>query len=83
MNCKYCGTGLPSKGGMCPGCHRMIPLDQQKMMKEMLDPRLNEYRNKDTAMYKKQSAYEGLNIGKTLVFFGIIAILIILLIMLI
>ena len=47
MNCKYCGTGLPSKGGMCPGCHRMIPLDQQKMMKEMLDPRLNEYRNKD------------------------------------
>jgi hypothetical protein len=81
MNCKYCGAGLPSKGGKCLGCGRMIPFDQQKMMKEMLDPRLNEYRNKDTAMYKKESAYENFPIGKALVIFGGIILLIILLIM--
>ena len=54
MNCKYCGAALPTKGGVCPDCGRMIPMDQQKQMREILDPRWNEYRNKDTALYKKE-----------------------------
>lgn len=79
MNCKYCGAGLPSKGGKCMSCGRMIPFDQQRQMKAMLDPRLNEYKNKDTAMYKKESAYESLKIGKVvLLFLGILAIIILL-----
>ena len=32
MNCKYCGHGLPTSGGKCPGCGRMIPINQQKQM---------------------------------------------------
>ncbi len=55
MNCKYCGAALPTSGGVCPGCGRMIPISQQKEMKEMLDPRWNQYRNKDTAFYKSNS----------------------------
>jgi hypothetical protein len=81
MNCKYCGAGLPSKGGICPSCRRMIPLDQQKMMRDMLDPQLNTYRNKDTAMYKKETAYDDAKLGKTiLLFIGILAIIILLII---
>lgn len=57
MNCKYCGAALPTKGGVCPSCGRMIPMDQQKQMREMLDPKWNQYRNKDTALYKKEKAY--------------------------
>ena len=55
MNCKYCGAGLPTKGGVCPSCGKMIPISQQKQMREMLDPNWNMYHNKDTAMYKSQS----------------------------
>lgn len=55
MNCKYCGHGLPTSGGACPGCGKMIPISQQKEMRKMLDPRWNDYRNKDTAMYKSAS----------------------------
>lgn len=80
MNCKYCGAGLPSKGGVCPGCGRMIPIDQQKQMRQMLDPRLNEYRNKDTAMYKQETAYEDKKIGKIIVFFAAILLIILLII---
>lgn len=79
MNCKYCGAGLPSRGGKCISCGRMIPFDQQKEMKAMLDPRLNEYRNKDTAFYKKETASDGTNIGKiVLLFLGLLAIIILL-----
>ena len=39
MNCKYCGAALPTKGGICPECGRIIPMDQQKQMREMLDPK--------------------------------------------
>ena len=67
MNCRYCGAGLPSKGGACPSCGRMIPFDQQKMMRDMLDPQLNAYRNKDTAMYKKESASNNIDIGKIII----------------
>ena len=80
MNCKYCGTALPSKGGVCPGCGRMIPFDQQRQMRDMLDPRLNQYHNKDTAMYKKETAYDSQKLGKTLLLFGAILAIIILLI---
>lgn len=55
MNCKYCGAALPTKGGVCPSCGKMIPISQQKEMREMLDPRWNQYRNKDTAFYKSAS----------------------------
>lgn len=81
MNCRYCGAGLPSKGGVCSSCGRMIPIDQQKMMRDMLDPQLNAYRNKDTAMYKKEMAYNNPKIIKTvLLFIGILAIIILLIV---
>lgn len=66
MNCKYCGHGLPTKGGTCPGCGRMIPISQQKEMREMLDPRWNQYRNKDTAFYKSASNNDNYNSDKKL-----------------
>ena len=55
MNCQYCGHGLPSSGGKCPGCGKMIPISQQKQMREMLDPRWNQFRSQDTAFYKSES----------------------------
>lgn len=55
MNCRYCGHGLPTSGGVCPGCGKMIPISQQKEICQMLDPRWNDYRNKDTAFYKSAS----------------------------
>jgi len=55
MNCKYCGAALPTFGGVCPECGRMIPISQQTEMKRMLDPKWNQYRNKNTAEYKKAS----------------------------
>ena len=58
MNCKYCGAALPSKGGTCPNCGKLIPMDQIRERREMLDPRLNEYRDMNTAMYKSNQAYD-------------------------
>ena len=55
MNCRYCGHGLPSSGVKCPGCGKMIPMDQQRQMREMLDPRWNDFRSQDTAFYKSES----------------------------
>lgn len=55
MNCKYCGHGLPTSGGKCPGCGKMIPINQQKEMRQMLDPRWNDFRSQDTAFYKSES----------------------------
>ena len=79
MNCKYCGAALPTKGGVCPECGRIIPMDQQKQMREMLDPKWNDYRNKDTAMYKKESAYDPNNdrVGKIVVLIVVVLIIII------
>lgn len=82
MNCKYCGAALPTSGGVCPSCGRMIPISQQKEMKEMLDPRWNQYRNKDTAFYKSSSNEEEKKTNKPLLFI-IAVVLIILLIILI
>ncbi len=79
MNCKYCGAALPTKGGVCPECGRMIPISQQKDMQEMLDPRWNMYRNKDTAMYKRESNTDGdAKIGKAIMFIIIVIVGIIL-----
>ncbi len=82
MNCKYCGAALPTHGGVCPECGRMIPIPQQVEMKKMLDPRWNEYRNMNTAEYKKHSnndtAAKDERIGKIVVIgIGIIILLII------
>lgn len=80
MNCKYCGHALPTNGGVCPGCGKMIPISQQKEMREMLDPRWNQYRNKDTAFYKS-SSNNGENdkkLGNTIVLIGGVVLLIIL-----
>ena len=55
MNCKYCGHGLPTSGGKCPGCGKMIPINQQKEMRQMLDPRWNDFRSQDTSFYKSES----------------------------
>lgn len=79
MNCKYCGAALPTSGGVCPGCGKMIPISQQKEMRELLDPRWNQYRNKDTAMYKSASNTDSdVKTGKTIAL--IIAILVVILI---
>lgn len=78
MNCKYCGAALPTQGGVCPGCGKMIPISQQKEMKEMLDPRWNEYRNINSTKYKSETAYDSNDkIGKIII---IVIVLIILLI---
>lgn len=78
MNCKYCGAALPTKGGVCPECGKMIPISQQKEMKKMLDPRWNDYRNKDTAMYKSASNTDSdAKIGKAIaLIIGIIVVII-------
>ncbi len=82
MNCKYCGHGLPSRGGKCPGCGRMIPMDQLRDMRTMLDPRLNEYRNQDTAFYKSASNNDAVDkkIGNAIVLIVAVIIIIILII---
>lgn len=70
-NCRYCGAALPTMGGHCPNCGRMIPMDQQQMLKDMIDPRWNNYRDKNTAQYKQESAND-VKIGKTIVIIGLI-----------
>jgi predicted nucleic acid-binding Zn ribbon protein len=79
MNCKYCGAALPTKGGVCPECGRIIPMDQQKQMREMLDPKWNDYRDPNTAMYKKESAYDPNNdrVGKTVVLIIVVLVIIV------
>ncbi len=78
MNCKYCGAALPTKGGVCPGCGKMIPMDQQRQMHEMLDPRWNEYRNKNTALYKKEKAYNpDERLGKMIVLIIVVVVILI------
>ena len=79
MNCKYCGAALPSKGGVCPECGKMIPISQQKEMREMLDPRWNQYRNKDTSLYKSASNTDSdAKIGKAIaLIIGIVLVIII------
>lgn len=79
MNCKYCGHGLPTSGGKCPGCGRMIPINQQKQMREMLDPRWNDFRSQDTAFYKSESNNDS-RAGKKNV--GVIVLILIVLIIL-
>jgi len=79
MNCKYCGAALPTQGGVCPNCGKMIPVSQQKEMKQMLDPRWNQYRNKDTAFYKQASNTDGdAKIGKAVIFIVAVVVIIIL-----
>lgn len=81
MNCKYCGAALPTKGGVCPECGRLIPMSQQKEMRQMLDPRWNEFRSMRTADYKKASNNDSLADAKTgkkiMIIIGIIILLII------
>lgn len=76
MNCKYCGAALPTSGGVCPNCGKMIPISQQKEMKQILDPRWNQYRNKNTALYKQASNTDNdAKIGKAVLL--IIAVIIV------
>ena len=82
MNCKYCGAALPTKGIVCPNCGKVIPVSQQKQMHDILDPKWNEYRNQNTALYKSESNNADTIIGKIfiiiiLIIIGIIIIAII------
>lgn len=82
MNCKYCGAALPTKGIACPNCGKVIPVSQQKQMHDILDPKWNEYRNQNTALYKSESNNSDTKIGKIfiiiiLIIIGIIIIAII------
>lgn len=79
MNCRYCGHGLPSSGVKCPGCGKMIPMDQQRQIREMLDPRWNDFRSQDTAFYKSESNNDS-RAGKKNV--GVIVLILIVLIIL-
>lgn len=77
MNCKYCGAALPTKGGVCPECGRVIPVSQIVERKNEIDPRWNMYRNKDTAFYKKEQAYDPDNrTGKIIVLIVFILLII-------
>lgn len=78
MHCKYCGASLKTSGGHCPSCGKMIPIDQQREIKRMMDPKWNLYRNKDTAFYKRNQNQDE-KIGKIIFLF--LAILIIIIIM--
>ena len=79
MNCKYCGAALPTSGGTCPNCGKLIPMDQIKERREMLDPRWNEYKDMNTAMYKSNQAYDDNKDKK----WGIIIVLAIILLLII
>ncbi len=82
MNCKYCGAALPTRGGVCPECGRMIPISQQKEMKEILDPKWNEFRSKDTAYYKtNQNTNNDAKIGKGVLLIIAVIILFIIIIL--
>ena len=79
MNCKYCGAALPTKGGTCPECGRMIPVDQMVQRKNNLDPTWYKFRDPNTAFYKQETAYDpDTKVGKIVVI--IVLILLILLI---
>ena len=80
MNCKYCGAALPTKGGVCPGCGKMIPIGQQKEMKKFLDPRWNQFRNINTAFYKSNNNEAKKRLNKPLIFIIIIILIILLII---
>ena len=81
MNCKYCGAALPTRGGVCPECGKMIPIPQQTEMRKMLDPRWNQYRDKNTAQYKSASNNDTVakdtKTGKVLVFAILLIIILI------
>lgn len=68
MNCKYCGASLPTRGGHCLQCGKMIPLDQQKSIKKTIEPKWNQYRNKDTVFYKRYQKKDE-KIGKIIFLF--------------
>ena len=80
MYCKYCGAALPTNGGNCPNCGRMIPIDQMTRHRQMLDPKWNEYKNKDTAFYKTNQTVKKTN--KPLLVIIIILLVILLIVIL-
>ena len=57
----------------------MIPMDQQRQMREMLDPRWNDFRSQDTAFYKSESNNDS-RAGKKNV--GVIVLILVVLIIL-
>lgn len=80
MHCKYCGNALPSNGGHCPNCGRMIPVDQMIRLRQMTDPKFNEYKNQNTSFYKQNNQSKQTN--KPLLVIIIIILLILLLVLL-
>ena len=55
-------------------------MSQQKDMQQMLDPRWNDYRNKDTAFYKQASNTDSdAKIGKAIALIVIVIIAVIIL----
>ena len=83
MNCKYCGHGLPTSGGKCPGCGKMIPISQQKEMREMLDPKWNQFRSQDTAFYKSESNNDSRAKNKNIGIYVLILIVLIILLVIV
>lgn len=79
MNCKYCGAALPTTGGHCPNCGKIIPIDQMVKQKQAIDPKWNEYKNKDTSFYKTNQHEKKTN--KALLVIIIIILVILLIVM--
>ena len=77
--CESWSSSFDEINGVCPECGRIIPMDQQKQMREMLDPKWNDYRDPNTAMYKKESAYDPNNdrVGKTVVLIIVVLVIIV------
>ena len=77
MNCKYCGCALPTSSGHCPSCGRLIPMDQLVKLKQMNDPKWNDYKNKDTAFYKTNQHEKPTNKALLVIIIIILVILLI------
>ena len=80
MNCKYCGAAIPTALGHCPNCGRIMPVDQLTRHQQMIDPKWNEYRSKDTSLYKTNQHEKKTN--KALLVIIIIILVIILIVIL-
>ncbi len=88
MLCDRCGKALPSVGVVCPHCGAMMNKSQLEMQKKMRD----EYKKHNRPEYLSdkfgvekniefnETANHNINIKQTVILFGIISILIIIMI---
>lgn len=56
MNCKYCGTAIPSKTSICPSCGRMASKEQMAYFKEFNKENNIKNAYQGTTKYEKSSS---------------------------